>query len=172
MSRQTNVHAALWYLHLLFAVWLNTKSFYCCKILIFILKWNNQLWALFRKAGGDLSGLIVSRVYARSVDEFISGPLGGRGRVCSALPHIHGSVRRVMITHTSPNDPGKAELGLSKRRHSHSVLYRRFSHPLSLEVCRTLMEEAFSTLTVCLRRLTLFFIFQKSKKSLDQSLLS
>lgn len=131
-----------------------------------------------------MSGLIVSRVYARSVltpharqsaarlegavlDEFISGPLGGRGRVCSALPHIHGSVHRVMITHTSPNDPGKAELGLSKRRDSHSV-----SHPLSLEVCHTLMEEAFSTLTVCLRRLTLLFYLSKIKKSQDQSLLS
>lgn len=42
------------------------------------------------------------------LDEFISGALGGRGRVCSPPPHIHGSVRRrhcrVMVTHTSPND--------------------------------------------------------------------
>lgn len=82
--------------HTLFAVWLYTKSFHCCKILIFILKWNNQLWALFSRAGpprgwaaGDLSGLIVSRVIctlcvdARQskarlrgavLDEFISRP--------------------------------------------------------------------------------------------------
>lgn len=117
------------YLLWLFAVWLNTKSFYCCKILIFILKWNNQLWALFRRAGGDLSGLIVSRVYARSVltpharqskarlrglfcMNSLTGPRRTEGRVCTSLPHIHASVPRlhhrcrVMITHTSPSDRG------------------------------------------------------------------
>lgn len=52
---QTDIplYSSLWCLHSLFAVWLCTKSFYCCKILIFIWKWNNQLWALYRRAGAS-----------------------------------------------------------------------------------------------------------------------
>lgn len=108
------------------------NHFYCCKILIFILKLNNQLRALSRRAGASRAepggfvradcepctrtlcvdstcSPIQSPSQGAVLDEFISGALGGRGRVCSPLPHIHGSVRRhcrVMITHTSPNDQG------------------------------------------------------------------
>lgn len=67
-----------------FAMWLNAKWFYCCELPIFIPEWNNQPRGLFRGAGGDLSGLILSRVY----------PAWCRLRMLAKPPPVSG-VRRM-----------------------------------------------------------------------------
>lgn len=100
-----------------------------------------------QESRGDLSGLIVSRVYARSVltpharqskarlrglfcMNSLTGPRRTEGRVCSSLPHIHASVRhcyhcRVMITHTSQSDRGTLSRVYPKHKRKKITLTRQ-----------------------------------------------